>query len=495
MAKRHAWAVFVAVAAAGALRGGEAPKEPAPKVKVPVAETRGFELPFYNDATGELQWKVLAGKVTGDPNNPRLLHGADVRIIAYRDGTPQTATGKKGAVNTETRAATLEGDVVIELNDEQPTKIEADDMDWDSQNGTASTRGPVKISRADLTVTGLGMRLWLTTVRGENAPKERTGQVVIERRVRAEMLPNSNTALLQAPAGDNAEPILITCDGALYVSRSELTAVFRDNVRATQGKQALTCDLLTVKVRPVPGEKGKAALDHVAASGNVRLDDAHTVALADAAEWRREEGSLRLVGRPAEIRWDNGNRLAAGLIHRMGDGAEIVCSATPEHAADVYLLAATIERAMPGEERQRAAALRVEDISDWPAFCTALAERGTSKAASPAKRLWELLPAETRAILEGAARGNALGQQRRAEVVGALNAVLKTRGLHGEPDFRGIPLPPEAGELRTRPPEALSAAEALWLNRVLLEACFPGLIAKTQEKRPPARPELPAKAP
>ncbi|HPD17347.1 MAG TPA: LPS export ABC transporter periplasmic protein LptC [Planctomycetota bacterium] len=495
MAKRHCGLLFLAVAAAGALQGGEGPKEPAPKVKVPVAETRGFELPFYNDATGELQWKVLAGKVTGDPNNPRLLHGTDVRIIAYRNGIAQTATGKKGVVNTETRAATLEGDVVIELNDEQPTKVETDDLDWDSQHGTASTRGPVKIRRVDLAVTGLGMRLWLTTVRAENAPTERTGQVIIERRVRAELVPNSNTSLLQAPTGGQGEPVVVTCDGSLHVSRSELTAVFRDNVRATQGKQALTCDLLTVKVQSVPGEKGKAELERVVASGSVRLDDAHTVALADAAEWRREEGSLRLVGRPAEIRWDNGNRLAAGLIHRMGDGAEIVCASTPEYRSDVYLLAATIERAMPGEERKATSALRVEDISDWPAFCAAVAERGAAKAASPAKRLWELLPAETRAILDGAARGNTLGQQRKAEVVAALNGVLKARSLHREASFKDLPLPPEAGALLQRAPEALSAAEAQWLNRRILEACFPGLIARTPQQRPPARPEPAARTP
>jgi len=470
--------------------GGEPPRE-APKVKMPAEETRKVKVPIYNPASGDLEWVLLAAKVVPSPGNPRVLLGTDVQIIGYRKGRTQTATARKGSVDTETRAAMLEGDVVLDLQDEQPTRVQADNLTWDKRNGTAWTKGPVRITRSDAAITGLGLRLWVTSVEGEGGKAERTGQLVIERQVRTELLSGANTSLLQATASETKEPLLVTCDGSLTLSRSELLATFRERVRATQGAQTLTCDVLAVKARPVPGEKGKTALESAQATGNVRLDDTRTVATAESAEWQREEGSMKLLGRPAEIRWDNGNRITAGLIHRMGDGAETVCSATPDYPRDVYLLAYTVDRGAHGREARLPYQLGAEHVADWPAFCATLARQGAAAAPSPAKRLWELLPEGTRGILRGAAQGNVLGDRRKAEAVAALNEMLKKPGFYREADFKGVPLPPEAAELLKLDPKAMDEAQARKLNRLLLEAAFPGQIAKAQEPKPQAREEKP----
>lgn len=453
----------------------------APKFKAPAEETREVKVPIYNPDSGELEWQLLAAKVSASPEDPRVLLGTNVKIIGYRKGVAQTVEARRGRVNTETRAAQLEGDVVMELHGDAPARIEADDMEWDHQNGTACTRGPVKLTRADAIVTGQGARLWLSAARGEDGEREKTAQAVIERRARTELIPGADAAFLQASAVKSTEPIVITCDGPLTISRAELRATFRENVRATQAKLNLTCDTLDIVARPVPNEKGKVDIESAVASGNVRVDDAQTVALADRAEWRRDEGSTRLAGRPAEIRWDNGNRLAGGLILRSGDGAEIVVTSTPEHPQNVYLLSPTILGAADGGEKLLPHQLRPSDISDWPAFCTALS---TAQAQSPAARLLAMLPEELRSAIRSAAQGSTLGSQRKARITNALNSMLASREFYREADFRGVTLPPEAAELLKAGTQGLDDAGVRKLNRLLLEAAFPGHVAKAQEKKP-----------
>ncbi|MBM4041957.1 MAG: LPS export ABC transporter periplasmic protein LptC [Planctomycetes bacterium] len=495
MSNLHRFLALALALEALAALGGETPKGP-PK-KLPAEETRFVKVPFYNPATGELEWLLLAAKVAPSPENPRVLVGTTVKIIGYRDGVPQTATAKKGTVNTDTRSATLEGDVVMELQEKKgrTVRVEADDLFWDNKNGTAWTKGPVRIARPGETLTGRGLRLWVTKVADEKAHEERTGEMVIEQRARAEMLTGADTGLFRdiARKGEDAQPIIVTCDGSLNASRSELSVTFRDNVRATHGEQTLTCRVLSLWLRPVPKPEGltekekqesDVELDRVEAIGDVRLDDGRTVAVCDRLDWSREEGSTKLVGRPAEIRWDNGNRLVAGLIHRMGDGAEIVCSSTPEQPGDVYLLAQTIDRAAEPPGGRGPHHLRVADVADWPAFVAALAKQGTASAPSPGKRLWEQLPEETRTILLSTVAGSFLGDRRKRAIVGALNAILGKPGFYREADFTGVALPLEAAEMLKLDPKAMDEAQVRKLNRLLLEAAFPGQIAKGGEGKP-----------
>jgi len=486
MAKPRSFLAFLLLVA-GALRAGEEPKGPLPKAKAPAEEARWVQFPFYHPDTGELQWKVLAAKVATDPKNPRLLRGETVRIIVYRDGKPQTATGKTGVVDMDSRAANLVGDVVLEFGDEQGTRVETDDLAWDSQNGTATTKGPVKITRTDAAITGTGVRLWLSDVRGEDGKRGKTGLLVIEKRVRTELLPGLNANLLQGAKGGNGEPIVITCDNSLSMSHGALTAVFRDNVRAVQGKQSLACDLLNVGVEAAPGaQKGQAVLRSIEATGSVRLDDGRTLAVSDSAEWNRERGSMKLIGQPAEVRWDNGNRLLAGLVHRMGDGAEILCSSTAAYPRDVYLVAYTQAEASAGPEKADPSNLRVADIAEWPVFCSVLATQAIAKAPSPGRRVWALLPDGPRSAIQSAALGTYLGQERRTEITAALNSILRNPEFHREEDFRDVPLSDEVKALLKLDRKGMAEGQVRKLNRGLLDAAFRGLIGKPQAPKYPA---------
>jgi len=351
------------LALAPAAASGAEDKDDPRKVKIPVEDIRKAKFPGYDAETGELLWELVAAKVSPDPGNPRLLRAVDVRITVYHKGALHVATAKTGSVDTATNEATLVGNVVINFGDEQATHVETETLTWKSKDGTATTEDPVQITRKDMTIEGVGLRLWLSDTRATNGKADRTDHLIILKRVRVVVQPTTKTWLLsqKGPAKDapkaDAKPVVITCTGSLTVYRSEMTAAFRDNVRAAQGDQSVTCDMLTLTLCPSKEDKEKQALDTVTATGHVRIDDAQTIVLADAVIWSREQGSVKIIGRPAEIRWDNGNRIKGGLIQRVGDGSEVLCSATPDHPQSVYLLAYTTAEGF-GTPEKKPGALR-----------------------------------------------------------------------------------------------------------------------------------------
>jgi hypothetical protein len=335
---------------------------------------------------------------------------------------------------------------------------------------------------------------------------------VIERRVKTVILPSARGSLFTSVEKTKpedarpAEPIVITCAGPLMFYRAEMTAVFRENVRAVQGAQSLTCDMLTVTARwaggaeakpaPNPGLKPtpkgaegaetparrKAELDTVTATGNVRLDDTHTIALADAVIWNRRLARVRLIGRPAEVRWDNGNRLSAGVIERSQDGAEFFSSSTPDYPEGVYLVAHTGERSPELFDPKDSPRLRVGDVRGWPAFCSLLSKQGASSTPSVGGRIWELLAPNARTILGAAATDKALVRAQKVEIVSALNEILAQRAFYRAQDFQGVVVPPAATKLLAIDAEARTGRQVRELNRMLLEAAFPKHIARREQQ-------------
>ena len=165
------------------------------------------------------------------------------------------------------------------------------------------------------------------------------------------------------------EPILITSAGPLTIYRGAFTAIFRDDVRAAQGAQTVTCGLLTLVFRPARedertkkgGDETQYVLDTGTAVGKVRVDDTQTAARADMAFWkskeakpkegtaepptdpknRFQEGAVKLIGQPAQVTWGNGDRLRGPVIYRLEGGSEFICSPSEESQGGVHLFTAT----------------------------------------------------------------------------------------------------------------------------------------------------------
>jgi len=373
----------------------------------PPGASVNVKVPGYSPKTGDLLWELEAARLDPSPDDPKVLLGTDVRVSLYQEGKTHVLTAKKGSANTEKNCGTVEGNVVIVFDDEQATRVETDTLTWDGATGIVTTQDPVKITRTDLTADGIGLVVKLREKTGAKRP-ERADELTLERKVRVVVQPGTSSWLLSPEAGakkpkepgpaspaekgekaeagppkagpeEQKEPILITSAGPLTIYRNAMTALFRDDVRAVQGPQSVTCDLLTIVFcRSQQAEKGgkeedkpNHVVDTATAVGKVRVDDTRTIALADLAFWKRKEtygkpkegtegpaqepaepkagaakfpeGALKLVGQPAEVAWDNGNRLRAPIIYRLEDGSEFVCSPSEEHPTGVHLLAQTTQ--------------------------------------------------------------------------------------------------------------------------------------------------------
>ena len=123
------------------------------------------------------------------------------------------------------------------------------------------------------------------------------------------------------------------------------------------------------------------------------------------------------------------------------------------------------------------------DVLDWAAFAGTVKEAAGSEDWSAAKRIAGLLPPELRGKLQALGEGKAPGQELRKDILGVLNGALKKPGFHTEQAFRGVAVPDEAAALLARDDKDRSELETQRMNRLLLEAAYPKLVAESPVSR------------
>jgi len=332
-----------------------------------VEEGLKVRIPFYDPDTGDLLYVLEAAKVAPAQADPKLLEGTSIRITAYHKGQTHVVTAKAGVVHTETRDASLKGDVVVTFGDPQATRVRTQQLHWYGETGLGTTEPParqgpkpthqrleqavakstisVEITRPDLTTEGMGLLFYLRDTKAAGKQPDRTHHLLIGRRVRTVVRSTSAGALLHGqggpspatsptpkgppskppdqpnPAPGTRRPVVITCTGPLSLHRQAMSAVYRDNVRVVQADRSVTCDRLTIAFRqlddPNAKAKGKFDLHRVIAQGHVRIDDGTNIALADRAAWSFDAARAVLAvltGRPASLTQDNRREIAAGRI-------------------------------------------------------------------------------------------------------------------------------------------------------------------------------------
>jgi hypothetical protein len=123
-----------------------------------------------------------------------------------------------------------------------------------------------------------------------------------------------------------------------------------------------------------------------------------------------------------------------------------------------------------------------DDILDWKALAKRLKDAGAAETPSPARRVWDLLPANSRQALESGPADGFTDDQKRS-LVGALNALIaRQKDLYLPESFPGVSLPPEAEALRQGAPASLAGEKLAEFNRLVLESAFPKEIAR---RKPP----------
>ncbi|MHC4503834.1 MAG: DUF6785 family protein [Planctomycetota bacterium] len=124
---------------------------------------------------------------------------------------------------------------------------------------------------------------------------------------------------------------------------------------------------------------------------------------------------------------------------------------------------------------------RLEHILDLPGLCSKLEGDGARDTPGPSRRIWQLLPERTRAVVREAARTPpadeagklAVVEELVRELVKDLNGILRRRDFHRHNDFAGLALPEEATELLSRERRDLSGEDVRRLNRHLIDSAYP----------------------
>jgi len=124
--------------------------------------------------------------------------------------------------------------------------------------------------------------------------------------------------------------------------------------------------------------------------------------------------------------------------------------------------------------------LAVRDVVDWPQFCLRLNRDGAETLPNPGKRIWLLLPPVVQKEVQGSAQSGIVESATEADVTAALNAIMTRQDFHQSDAFAIVVLPDEAKGLLAQGPRQLDKGEVRRLNRLLLEASFPLVIAKSQ---------------
>ena len=127
----------------------------------------------------------------------------------------------------------------------------------------------------------------------------------------------------------------------------------------------------------------------------------------------------------------------------------------------------------PRPSRSAAAySIRMTCFRDFRGFCTTVRRGADEKTASPGSRVWELLPADARSIVEKVANGQDASKPDKSRLLARLNDLLRLPGFHTPRDFQGVELPDDARKLLALEPRALRDYEVARLNRHVLNAAF-----------------------
>ena len=123
--------------------------------------------------------------------------------------------------------------------------------------------------------------------------------------------------------------------------------------------------------------------------------------------------------------------------------------------------------------------LASHDILDWPAFAALLRQAPSSELPTPAGRVASFLPESTRNLVAESANRRAWDAEQRAEILQGMETVLRHQDLYDTTLWADVPLTEEGNALLRYGTAKLTEREILRLNRLLLEAAFPGVIEQT----------------
>jgi phospho-N-acetylmuramoyl-pentapeptide-transferase len=127
----------------------------------------------------------------------------------------------------------------------------------------------------------------------------------------------------------------------------------------------------------------------------------------------------------------------------------------------------------------RETVLSIRDVHDWPALVRAFVEQHEGDADTAGKQVWERLDVSMQGHLRAAAERGLVSDGMRRGLVLELNRAIRGGSLFVAEAWAERPLAEEAYEFVARGEDKLDVGERERLNRLLVEASFPGALDST----------------
>ena len=298
-------AAFVLLSAAGAPQAAE--------IGAGVEEITGVEWPQFDRKTGK---RILVVKVARAWSSDSMNYDVEgVTVDVYGSEYNIKITSKSGVVNRRSRrnfTFELKGDVTIRIADPARTVLTAETLKWVAADQVLLTDKPVKITRTDFTVKGVGLEM-----RPEEGTKE-VRFIKLNKDVQAEISPRASaSAILSGVTGkaeppdakiEDAPPMFISSKGAMTINRDTNVVSFEEDVVARRASLTIRCDKLEMTFDP---EKRKVTT--IVGAGNVSASDGDDGASGDTLSWDASTGLVEIAGDPAKT-WRGEATVSARII-------------------------------------------------------------------------------------------------------------------------------------------------------------------------------------
>lgn len=228
------------------------------------------------------------------------------------------------------------------------------------------------------------------------------------------------------------------------------------------GMKPLPIKAQTMKFTWKEGESTPAT---ILMEGGVEVNHPDASITADKADWDFNTGDLVFTGNPVvnndRIKGLRGERMRLNLKNDTFEVDRVRADQVPLQGMD------------GGAAKGGAQAVAMADVKDWAGLIAALRSEGAAAGENPGKQVLSLVSEKNRQMLM--TLDTAVLLDNKDDLLKVLDTAVKSPKLYKEAAWAGKTLPEEAQKLIAA--ETRTAVEQARLNRLLLHAAYPALVA------------------
>lgn len=220
-------------------------------------------------------------------------------------------------------------------------------------------------------------------------------------------------------------------------------------------------------------KEGSKTPSHLLLEGKVFIDHPQGTVHAQKADWDFDKNVLTFTGSPTMDSPAAQGVEAERIVFSFASNSLVLEGRARMKNVQLSAAAAASSGATTPPPAS-APLLQAGDIKDWPAFIAKLKQQASDSAASPGRQIASLLDAKVQRAIASATPEQVTEQK--DSVLKQLNKAISSPKLYSETAWKGITLDEETSALLKK--EGRAPAETIRMNRLLLSAAYPDLVAK-----------------